>query len=136
MTSSLLTAVRWIGVIPVAVVGGVLAGMIANVLNQVSFSWSGLNPESFISRIYTDGMANLVLGGVGIYLGARTAPAHKAKVALALSGLVLVVGGFVMFPTIAERNWWGVYGTAMLIAAAAVTAWSIHSGDLPDSHFE
>src|SRR4051812_36103261 len=110
MSARLLVTARWICVLPGAVVSGVLAGMLANVVNQLSLSWSGVNPEWLIARLYTDAVANIVLGGVGIYVGAKIAPAHKTKVALILSGLALVFGGFVMFPTIMDRNWRGVYG--------------------------
>lgn len=126
---------RWIGVLPAAIVGGVVAGMLSNVINQLSLSWAGFNPEWWVSQIYTDAVANATLGAACIYAGARTAPSHKTTVALALSGLLLVFAGMTLFPTLMDRNWRGVYGTVVLIVAAGAMAWSVHSGESKDADF-
>ena len=60
--SHVWTVLRWIAVLPAAVAGGVLAGMLSNIINQLSLSWAGLNPEWLLSQLYTDAVANGMLG--------------------------------------------------------------------------
>lgn len=126
---------RWIAVLPAAILAGIAAGVLSNIINQLSLSWAGFNPEWWLSRAYTDAVANVMLGTGCIYAGARVAPSHKTTVALALAALLLVFAGMTLFPTLQDRNWRGVYGTVMLIAAAGAMAWSIHSGESKDADF-
>ena|SRR5688500_10412832 len=133
--STVWLVIRWICVLPGALIGGFLAGVLANILNKLSLAWVGFNPEWFVSRLYTDAIANVLLGVAGIYVGAKIAPAYKSRVALALSALMLIAAGFFLFPTVQARDWWGVYATAMLIVGAGGTAWSIYSGETKDSDF-
>jgi hypothetical protein len=127
----LLTVLRWIAVLPVAIVGGVLAGMLSNVLNRFSFGWIGMSTQWWLPRIYIEGMANLIAAATAIYLGAVTAPSHSATVGLVLAGMLLIGEGYVLYPSIARQNWWSVYAGVTVIVAAILSAWWIHAGEAP-----
>ena len=83
----------------------------------------GLNPDSFFSRLFIDGISQGALGAAAIYAGSFVAPSNKTIVALVLSGLILVSGGFLMFPAVLLSDWWAVYGSLAFVVAAGTTAW-------------
>jgi len=132
---TMISVLRWICVLPGAVVGGLVAAGVVNLVNQLTFRWEGFDPESFMSHLYIQGVSSAVLGAATIYIGARVAPAYKTRVALALSGLVLVFGGFTMFPSVLSENWWAVYSTVVMIGAAGTLAWSIYIGETSDEDY-
>ena len=121
-------ALRWIGVVPCAVVGGLAASMVVKLINEVIFSWQGLNRAALLSRLYLDGVYNGVFSAAAIYLGAKVAPSHRRMVALALLVAVLVlVGLFGMFASILRKKWWDVYLVGAFLVAGGAVAWWIYT---------
>lgn len=132
----LLTWLRWFGVLPIAIVGGILAGWLVTLVNALTMDFSGFNSASLLGRLYKDAVGSGVLGAATIYFGAKVAPSHKTTTALALAGLVLVLSGFLLFPAVLQQDWWAVYGAVFIVVAAGAMAWSIYNGDLGEADFQ
>ncbi len=128
-------ALRWIAVLPSALLGGWLAWILVKGLNRITFAWQGIDPDSFFSRVFIEGISHGALGAAAVYVGARLAPSHKRIVVFILATLLVAAAGFLLFPAIVLRDWWAVYGVGAVGVGAGGVAWSIYAGDLSESDF-
>ena len=42
--------------------------MAISLLNRLTFSWQGLDPDWFVSRLYIEGVSHGMLGAVSVYV--------------------------------------------------------------------
>lgn len=124
-----ITALRWVAVLPCALLGGLIASMVVKGGNNLTFSMQGINPDAFLSRLFIEGMSSAVLGAAGVYAGARVAPNSKAATVFVLAIVFVLLAGLSLYPAIVQQRWWSVYAGFALVAGAAVVAWSVYSGE-------
>lgn len=129
MPSPAINALRWIAVLPCALLAGTIASIVIKAGNNLTFSMQGMNPDSFLSRVFIEGVSNAVFGAAGVYAGARMAPNSKAPTVFALAVVFVLLAGLLMFPALAQENWWSVFGAGMMVIGAAGVAWTVYSGE-------
>lgn len=127
--SSAIRTARWLAILPGALIAGWAAWAAINLVNRLTFSWQGLNPDWFVSRVYIEGMSHGALGAAGVYAGAKIAPARKAATVFVLAVLFVLGAGFLLFPAIIAANWWAMYGAVALAVGAGSVCWSVYSGE-------
>jgi hypothetical protein len=125
---SLTVALRWMAVLPAAALAAWAAWIVVNLLNRLTFFVQGLNPDSLLSRAFIEGAAHADMGAAGVYAGAKVAPSHRKIVVFLLAGLIILGGGFALFPAILVRNGWAIYGAIWLVIGAGSVAWGVYSG--------
>jgi hypothetical protein len=93
---------------------------VLRVVNVFLVSWYvvGLDAESFLLRLPTELLSNFGLGATGVYAGSRVAPSHKRLVAWALTGLVVLFSGFLLFPAVFTAEWWAILAAVALALGA------------------
>lgn len=120
--------VRWLLVLPGGGAAGYLAWLLVTVANRLTMAMY-VDPDSFMSRVFIETVANGSMGAATVYAGARIAPTKQSKVALGLSILVTLAGGFLLFQTLQAKAWWPAYGIACAVAGALSIAVSIYQGE-------
>lgn len=118
---AIMTALRWPAVLPAAACGGVLARLLAvSISHSASIYYA--DPGSMVARVIAEWAGGVAMGVAAVYLGAITAPSHRAVVAVALAGLVLVVAGVSLLAGVIVGNGWTLFGAIALISGAVATA--------------
>jgi hypothetical protein len=122
---------RWIAVLPAAVVAYVLARFLIIALNRLMIIWyAGVPPDSFLLRLYVTGMGEVVGGAVLVAVGAYVAPQFKVKVAVVLAALVLLTAGFLLFPAVWLKDYWTRFAIICMAVGSGSTAYGIYSGEV------
>ena len=88
------TILRWIVLLPSALLAGWLGWLVVSFVNRISFGMMGINPDSFFSRIFIEGVSHGVLGAGVVYVSAKVAPTHKVIVVFVMAGLSVLGGAF------------------------------------------
>jgi hypothetical protein len=121
---------RWILCIPAALVAGWLAWFAVSIGNKLTIGSQGLDPNSFLPRLFIETVSHAVMGAVFVYAGAKVAPSSQKTVAYGLSGLALVGAGFMLFPAFLIKDYWAVWAGFSLIFGAGAIAYSINVGEV------
>ena len=95
-----IVVIRWIVFLPIAFFAAWLGWILINVLGRFSLSFVGFDADSFLGQYYFNSAGSVAMGAAFVYIGAIIAPSHQKNVAYALAGLGLVIGGFLLFPSI------------------------------------
>jgi hypothetical protein len=90
----------------------------------------GIDPNSFLSRVFIEFISHSVMDAAFVYVGARVAPMHHKVVAYVLAGVGLVLAGFMLFPAFMVSNYWAVWGGLSLIFGVGATAYSVSIGEV------
>ncbi|MDQ1351919.1 MAG: hypothetical protein QG657_2225, partial [Acidobacteriota bacterium] len=85
-----MDVLRWIAFIPGAALGAWLAWIVLNILGRFSFSYAGVEPDSFIAQLYFNTAGHAAMGAAFVYVGAKIVPSYQRAVAYVLAGLGLV----------------------------------------------
>ena len=72
-----LDVLRWVALLPAAVLGTWAAWLVVTVLNRLTGFMFTMDPDSLISRIYLETVSGLALGGMFVYAGVIVAPVHR-----------------------------------------------------------
>lgn len=123
-----MRVLRWVLVLPGAIAAGYVAWFTVTFLNRLTMRLY-VDPDGFLGRAYLETISNMVMGAAAVYVGARIAPSEQSKVALALTVLVILAAGVLLFPALQSRSWWAVYAVACLVAGAGSVTWSIYRGE-------
>ena len=78
------------------------------------FYW--INPDSFLGQLFLVPMASGLMGAAFVYIGTFIAPGQKKTVAIVLSGILLVLSGFLLFPAFSDiyRYLWSIVSAIAL----------------------
>ena len=129
----LLSALRWIAVLPSSLLAAVVVRLIAG-LNDLSISMMGIDPDAFMPKLATSVAMGAAFAFVLGYVGAWIAPTGKAITGLILVcawALIVLAGVGFIVAGIAD---WGntpdplayvgdVIGTVVIATASLVAAW-------------
>lgn len=122
--------IRWVSFLPAAVLAAWATWLIVALLNKLTMGMQGIDPNSFLSRVYIEFISHAAMGAAFVYVGAKVAPIHHKIVAYALAAFGLVAAGFMLFTAVMVSNYWAVWGGLSLILGVGVTAYSVNVGDL------
>lgn len=134
-SSQAMSFLRWIAIFPGAVMTAWLAWFAAVLLNRITMTMSGLDPNSFLPKVFIEFISHAVMGAAFVYIGTKIAPLKNKKVAYILTGIGLLSAGFMLFPAIRVANYWSIWSGVALIIGFSITAYSVFIGetDLPNN---
>lgn len=109
--------VRWICVLPGALLAALLAQGLAKLFNYWQLG------DGLFARFFIECISGSALGGAFVYAGAYIAPTHKRQTAIVMISIVAAFFGMGLFAAFLQggRVWAYVYGLAMMIAAGVAT---------------
>lgn len=125
----IVRVLRWVAVLPGALLAGWVGWLLIGFGNRLSFSMTGLDPDGFLSRIFIEGVSHGAIGAAGVYFGALIAPTARHVVVFVLAGIFILLGGFLLFPAILTKNWWAIYAVVALAFGAGAVAFSVYTGE-------
>lgn len=125
-----MDVLRWIAFIPGAALGAWLAWIVLNILGRFSFSYAGVEPDSFIAQLYFNTAGHAAMGAAFVYVGAKIVPSYQRAVAYVLAGLGLVLGGFALFTAIMVGSGWAICGSVCVVIGIGAVVYSIHMGEI------
>jgi hypothetical protein len=126
---SLAVAARWLAVLPAAALSGWAAWFLVTLINRITFSMQDINPNWLISKLYIEAAASGAMGAAAVWAGAKVAPKHRRAVVFVLAGLVILFGGFLLFPAVVTGSGWAVYSCAWIVVGAGIVAYGVYEGD-------
>ena len=130
---------RWIGIIPGAFIGALIAYTLVVILMTFSIRTGfGAGFSSF--RIgYGDGFIREffgygVAGAVFIYAGVRFAPSRRIVVTYILAAITVLFACYLTYPSIVQNNWENVFSVLALPSSAGLIAYKVIIGDFDFDH--
>jgi hypothetical protein len=96
---------RWILMLPSAIVCGWLAYFLAGIINRWGYLRETGQPASPFVAALLDVGGHMLMGAAATYVAARIAPDHKKIVSASMTGLVLLLSGAFIFSSILARNY-------------------------------
>lgn len=105
---------RWILVLPFAVLALVLGEALINLFNYINvwfFGWKDNSPYVLVANVIAAGCGGFYFIGAG----SMAAPMHKRTTGLILLVLLVAAFGFVVFISIQSKNW-----KALILAVASI----------------
>ena len=123
-------AVRWIAVLPGAVLGFFISYALIKLFNLLSNWFAEVSPDSPFAS-FTD---NVILAGfagfIFVYFGCKIAPNHKKIVAYCLTGLIILFCGMGLSIAISDGIFWNIVGDIFPGVGAIIALYQINSGEL------
>jgi hypothetical protein len=110
---------RWLGVLPAAVVGCLVAFWIASLLNWLNSSPSDVGGPTWLHLIFKEVLGNGASGAGFVCAGALMAPKGRSVVAVVLCAVMLSLSVLSLFGVYLTQYYWPV------IAAVSAGAGSI-----------
>ena len=89
-----------------------------------------IDPDSFSARAFIMFAGHATLGGVAVYIACAIAPSHKAKVAAAMTALLLLLAVFAVYAGINNPDYWLVFAGFCLSLGACIIGYGIFSGEI------
>lgn len=121
---------RWAAFLPAAFLAAWLAWLLITIGNRLAMGMQGIDPDSFLSRVFIEFISHAVMGAAFVYAGTKVSPSHHKTVAYGLAGFGLIAAGFMLFPAFMIANYWAVWGGASMIIGVGATAYSVSIGDI------
>ena len=128
-SSQATVILRWILFIPSAFLTAWLAWFLEAHLDRIIMRTSGIDPNSFIPKVFIEFCSHAVMGGAFVYVGAKVAPFHKKIISYVLAGFGLIAAGFMLFPAIMVANYWAIWGCISLILGCAVSVYLVFADE-------
>ncbi len=125
-----IRALRWILVVPAAVIALILSYMVVALINII-LTWLRGEPTdtpwiSLIQSTFISGLSGFVF----VYFGTKVAPDKKVGAAYALTGGLILLGGMVLVIAIQDRDWWQVISDICVGIGGLIALYKINTGDL------
>lgn len=127
--SNAVRTLRWIAVLPAAILAAWLAWILVNILGRLSLGYAGVEPDSFLGELYFNSTGHLAIGATFVYAAAKVAPLHRKVVAYVLAALGLVISGFLLFPAIMIGSGWAIWGGVCVAVGVGAVAYAVHQGE-------
>ena len=120
-----IEVLRWIGVLPGAVLGAGIIHILSKVVMWLGSSRFG--DDTWFDLIWREVITNGVYGAAIVGCAFYIAPRGKAIVATVFAGFVLFLSGFPLFVAIGAEVWMGLVGIVFMNVGSVwmtITAWS------------
>lgn len=80
---------RWLAVIPVAIIGFLLGGIVANIFFTIQGWFIGFSPDSGFAKINYFIISSAISAGASVYFGSKIAPSHRKIVSMILAAIIV-----------------------------------------------
>jgi hypothetical protein len=120
-----IEVLRWIGVLPGAVLGAGIIHVLSKVVMWLGSSRFG--DDTWFDLIWREVITNGVYGAAIVGCAFYIAPRGKAIVATVFAGLVLFLSGFLFFVAFGAEQWMSLVGILFMNVGSiwmTITAWS------------
>ena len=84
-----------------------------------------VEPGSFVWRVFDQYISGLVLGAIFVYVASFVAPHYKKTVAICSAGFVLILAGFLLFPSILAEEYWAMFEIVCMVIGACAVAYYV-----------
>lgn len=115
------TVLRWIAVLPGAVAGMILAGIIFALINWLASSRYG--DDTWFFYLWHNGVRAAAEGGAFVWIGAYIAPQGEKVVGIVLAGLILLLSGWSLIYLVHQEEWMNGW---RLLATNAAAIWAAY----------
>jgi hypothetical protein len=120
---------RWVAFAPAALLACVVGRFLIVLINRFGMS-RYVEPDTFMWRVVDQYASGLALGAIFVYVSSCVAPSHKKAVAIASAGFVLVLAGFLLFPSVLDGEYWAIFEILCMGFGACLVAYSIFADEL------
>jgi hypothetical protein len=114
---------RWVAVLPAAIAAALIGPILVYIYQWL---FASQDPSRF-DQWFTLIAQSVAMGAAFVWAGSYVAPAHKAKVAIALAGVAIFVFGGIAVRFLETQQWWNLFHVSVSAVAAAVTGYIIHN---------
>jgi len=124
---------RWLAVLPGAIICGELGWLITKLCWSFGFSFvaSGINSESIIVKWNFYAVTNAALGVAFVFGASFIAPNRKTIVAIIFAILILIFSGVGLYTSIMMKEFWVTFSSIFTGIGGVVMAYLIVSNKLP-----
>jgi hypothetical protein len=127
--SRLIIIFRWIAFIPAALLACIIGRFLFVFINRYGMS-GYVEPDTFMWRLLDQEISGIAIGIIFVYVAAYVAPMHKKPIAIGSAGFILVLAGFLLFPSILVGEYWSIFELICMGFGACVIAYAIFSGEI------
>ena len=124
MKKTLITILRWIAVLPMSIIGSLLANLIGTIytwINSGGYSWYTGNNHTGVVEIVLFAVQNILTGATFVAAGWYVSPKHKNTVKTILATLVTIICiTSVVLAIITNTAEWHLYLSAVTTAGGAI----------------
>ena len=124
-----LQTLRWIGVLPIAIVASIRAYFVWRFIHVLTVS-RYMDPESWTNTIFMQLVGGGIMGGIFVFTGVWVAPKNKKIVSYILCGLILIGTGMSLFATLLMREYLSLIGIVTTCLGAIGVTVSISKDDI------
>lgn len=120
---------RWLAVLPGAIVALILSYAIIKLFMMLSNWFVGISSDSpymKLAEIFVSGLS----GYYFVYIGSKIAPSSRKEVAYALTGIIFLVGGAIVFNDILRAEYYNAVASAATAIGGMVFLYMVNSGEV------
>lgn len=122
---SIVAILRWIAVLPTAVLSSFTAYVIARFVSRIGVN-QFYEPRSLMGRIVVDAVASAAFGAGFIWVAIAVAPAYKRKMCFVSVGLLIFLSGFLVFGAVLSRAMMSILANVFMLIGAIAMAYKIY----------
>jgi hypothetical protein len=127
---SALQTLRWIVVLPAALVCGYLAYLVGGFINNLSITlYLGSPPEAWL-KVTAEVMAHMYMGAAFTYSAVRVAPSAPRYVALAVLVLLLVFAGLSLWSSFAIGKFYALPAISGVLFGGIAVLFGTFAGEI------
>ena len=126
--TKILTWLRWVAVLPAAVI----AACAARAFVMIAYNWSSMwymDPELFAYdgyNLFRETVASLAAGAAWIYGAYKVAPKYQMNVTYVMLCIGLVLGGMAITASMLQKSPAGILETLLTIVSMAIATYNLH----------
>ena len=126
---------RWLGAIPGAFIGALIAYTLVVILMTFSIRTSfGSSSIGYGDGFLREFLGYGVAGAVFIYSGVRIAPSHRIVVTYILAAITILFACYLAYPSIIQNNWSHLFVVLALPCGAGLIVYKVIIGDFDFNH--
>lgn len=118
---AILSLVRWILVLPGAVVSSFLSAATFTFLARQQALFEGVGEGSFLGKGYVQALSAMAFGASFVFIGAWIAPSRRSLVAAFMGVLLSVVA--VWLALYAVHDWWELFSDTCLVVGGLIAVY-------------
>jgi len=115
---------RWVALLPAALLACAVGRFVIVLINRLGMA-RYVEPGTFMWRVVDQYVSGLALGAVFVYVASWVAPMYKKPVAASAAGFVLVLAGFLLFPSVLVGDYWAIFEIVCMGLGGAGVAYGV-----------